>query len=101
VHAVGASDAGIYVGQSKHIIVRNSKAYQNVAGIEIENSWYADVYENEAFNNTGGILVFDLPDLIQKEGGYVAFFKNKIVITTISTLRQKEIQLERCLKVPE
>ena len=76
--AVGASDAGIYVGQSKHIIVRNSKAYQNVAGIEIENSWYADVYENEAFNNTGGILVFDLPDLIQKEGGFVRVFKNKV-----------------------
>src|SRR5688500_14701559 len=47
--AIGASDAGIYVGQSKQIIVRNSKAYQNVAGIEIENSWYADVYDNEAF----------------------------------------------------
>lgn len=76
--AVGASDAGIYVGQSKHIIVKNSKAYQNVAGIEIENSWYADVYDNETFNNTGGILVFDLPDLIQKEGGYVRVFKNYI-----------------------
>lgn len=76
--AVGASDAGIYVGQSKHIIVKNSKAYQNVAGIEIENSWYADVFDNEAFNNTGGILVFDLPDLIQKEGGYVRVFNNHI-----------------------
>ena len=76
--AVGASDAGIYVGQSKNIIVRNSKAYQNVAGIEIENSLYADVYDNEAFNNTGGILVFDLPDLIQKEGGYVRIFRNNI-----------------------
>jgi parallel beta-helix repeat protein len=76
--AVGASDAGIYVGQSKHIIVRNSKAYQNVAGIEIENSLYADVYDNEAFNNTGGILVFDLPDLIQKEGGFVRVFRNNI-----------------------
>lgn len=76
--AVGASDAGIYVGQSKYIIVKNSKAYQNVAGIEIENSLYADVFENEAYNNTGGILVFDLPDLIQKEGGYVRIFKNHI-----------------------
>lgn len=76
--AVGASDAGIYVGQSKYIIVRNSKAYQNVAGIEIENSWYADVYDNEAYNNTGGILIFDLPDLIQKEGGYVRVFRNHI-----------------------
>ena len=76
--AVGASDAGIYVGQSKYFIVKNSKAYQNVAGIEIENSLYADVFENEAYNNTGGILVFDLPDLIQKEGGYVRVFKNHI-----------------------
>jgi parallel beta-helix repeat protein len=76
--AVGASDAGIYVGQSKHIIVKNSKAFENVAGIEIENSWYADVYDNESYNNTGGILVFDLPDLIQKEGGYVRVFRNNI-----------------------
>lgn len=76
--ARGASDAGIYVGQSKFIIVRHSTAYENVAGIEIENSLYADVHDNEVFNNTGGILVFDLPDLIQKQGGYVRVFKNTI-----------------------
>ena len=57
--AIGASDAGIYVGQSSQIIVRNSHAESNVAGIEIENSTYADVYNNVAVNNTGGILVFD------------------------------------------
>jgi parallel beta-helix repeat protein len=74
----GASDAGIYVGQSKQIIVRNSKAFENVAGIEIENSLFADVYDNEAWNNTGGILVFDLPDLTMKEGGYVRLFRNNI-----------------------
>jgi parallel beta-helix repeat protein len=76
--AIGASDAGIYVGQSKYIVVKNSKATQNVAGIEIENSWYADVFDNEAYNNTGGILIFDLPDLIQKDGGYVRVFRNNI-----------------------
>ena len=53
--AIGASDAGIYVGQSSQIIVRNSHAESNVAGIEIENSTYADVYNNVAVNNTGGI----------------------------------------------
>ncbi len=67
--ARGASDAGIYVGQSRSIIVRNCKAYENVAGIEIENSIDAEVYQNEAYNNTGGILVFDLPDLKLKRGG--------------------------------
>ncbi len=76
--ARGASDAGIYVGQSKHIIVRNSKATENVAGIEIENSLYADVYDNEVTNNTGGILIFDLPDLVQKKGGYVRVYRNNV-----------------------
>lgn len=76
--ARGASDAGIYVGQSSYIIVRNSKATENVAGIEIENSLYADVYDNEATNNTGGILIFDLPDLVQKKGGFVRVYRNNV-----------------------
>ncbi|MGB3807077.1 MAG: parallel beta-helix domain-containing protein, partial [Erythrobacter sp.] len=38
VKVTGASDAGIYVGQSDRITVRNSIAEANVAGIEIENS---------------------------------------------------------------
>ncbi|MDO8860583.1 parallel beta-helix domain-containing protein [Haliea sp. E1-2-M8] len=60
---IGASDAGIYVGQSDKIIVRRNRVSLNVAGIEIENSTNSDVYENIAENNTGGILVFDLPNL--------------------------------------
>lgn len=76
--AIGASDAGIYVGQSRGIVVKNSKAYHNVAGIEIENSLNADVFDNEAYENTGGILVFDLPDLVQKRGGKVRVFNNYI-----------------------
>jgi parallel beta-helix repeat protein len=76
--AIGASDAGIYVGQSKHIIVKNSLATQNVAGIEIENSLYAEVFNNRAIGNTGGILVFDLPDLVQKKGGHVLVHENLI-----------------------
>ena len=74
--AIGASDAGIYVGQSNNIIVRNCEVFQNVAGIEIENSIKADVHSNNVFNNTGGILVFDLPDLIQKEGKQVRIYNN-------------------------
>ncbi|MEY4885967.1 MAG: hypothetical protein RL151_1276 [Bacteroidota bacterium] len=76
--ARGASDAGIYVGQSSHIIVRGCKAFENVAGIEIENSTNADVYNNEAYKNTGGILVFDLPDLPVKRGGYTRVFDNLV-----------------------
>jgi len=77
--AIGASDAGIYVGQSSQIIVRNSRAEYNVAGIEIENSYYADVYDNIASHNTGGILVFDLPNLPQQGGHHVRVFRNKVV----------------------
>ena len=77
--AIGASDAGIYVGQSQNIIVRNSRAEFNVAGIEIENSYFADVYNNTATNNTGGILVFDLPGLPQQGGHHVRVFNNRSV----------------------
>jgi len=63
--AIGASDAGIYVGQSRNVTVRNSRAEFNVAGIEIENCIGADVYGNTATNNTGGILVFNMPNLPQ------------------------------------
>ncbi len=76
--AYGASDAGIYVGQSKSIVVKNNRAHHNVAGIEIENSLNAEVFDNEATENTGGILVFDLPDLVLKKGGNVKVFNNRI-----------------------
>lgn len=75
--AIGASDAGIYVGQSRDVIVRNSRAEFNVAGIEIENTVNADVYGNVATNNTGGILVFNMPALSQ-QGGAIRVFQNKV-----------------------
>lgn len=76
--AIGAADAGIYVGQSSQIVVRNSRAEFNVAGIEIENSTYADVYDNVATNNTGGVLVFDLPNLEVQGGQSTRVFNNEI-----------------------
>lgn len=75
----GASDAGIYVGQSDQIVVRNSRAEGNVAGIEIENSNDADVHDNIATANTGGILVFDLPSLPKMGGGKVRVFANRVI----------------------
>jgi parallel beta-helix repeat protein len=77
--AIGASDAGIYVGQSERIKVLDSIAKFNVAGIEIENSYYAEVIGNHAEHNTGGILVFDLPDLPQQGGHSVLISENKII----------------------
>ncbi len=81
--ARGASDAGIYVGQSDNITVRNCHALENVAGIEIENSTNAEVYDNLAEGNTGGILVFDLPGLVKKAGGKVRVHDNRILANNL------------------
>ncbi len=59
---IGARDAGIYVGQSKDIIVRGNVVHGNVTGIEIENSVNALVDDNDVYDNAGGILVFLLPN---------------------------------------
>jgi len=75
----GASDAGIYVGQSENIIVRRNRVVENVAGIEIENSNFAEVTENLTTKNTGGILVFDLPGLPRVGGGSVLVAHNAVI----------------------
>ncbi len=75
--AIAAADAGIYVGQSQNVVVRNNRAEYNVAGIEIENTFDADVYGNVAVNNTGGILVFNMPNLKQP-GARTRVFNNEV-----------------------
>lgn len=74
----GASDAGIYVGQSRDITVRENIVTFNVAGIEIENSRNALVTSNIANRNTGGLLVFDLPGLPVMGGGNVILRDNVV-----------------------
>lgn len=76
--ASGASDSGLYIGQSDGVVVRKSEAFGNVAGIEIENTFNADVYENDSHDNTGGLLVFDLPNLQQLGGHGVRVHDNKV-----------------------
>ncbi|MEQ1496484.1 MAG: parallel beta-helix domain-containing protein [Novosphingobium sp.] len=75
----GASDAGIYVGQSKAITVRYNFVEQSVAGIEIENSRDALVTGNMVTRNTGGILIFDLPNLPVMGGGNTIIEDNLVV----------------------
>ena len=73
----GSSDAGIYVGQTDSAIIRNCKAFRNVAGCEIENTTNAQVYDNEFWGNCAGFLIFDLPTL-SKRGGHVKAYNNNI-----------------------
>lgn len=74
----GASDTGIYVGQSQDIVVRNNEATGNVAGIEIENCVRADVYGNHVHDNAGGVLAFNLPLPVLPTSNQVRIFQNRI-----------------------
>lgn len=74
----GASDSGVYVGQSDQIIVQGNQVEDNVAGIEIENSTHADVHDNVATANTGGILVFNLPGLEVHNGAGTRVYDNMV-----------------------
>lgn len=71
-----AMDAGIYVGQSQNVIVRDNYVHNNVAGLEIENTITGEVYNNVAKNNAGGMLIFDMPDLPQANGDKIKFYNN-------------------------
>jgi len=74
----GASDAGFYIGQSHGIIMRRNLAELNVAGYEVENCTDADVYDNIATKNTGGILVFNLPGLLFIDGRRTRVYSNQM-----------------------
>ena len=71
-----AMDAGIYVGQSTNVVVRDNYVHNNVAGLEIENTINGEVYNNVAKHNTGGMLIFDMPDLPQANGDKIKFYEN-------------------------
>lgn len=63
--SIGASDAGIYVGQTSTAIIRNSRVAYNVFGFEIENVQSGEYLANLAECNTGGFLIYDLDGLGQ------------------------------------
>jgi cytochrome c peroxidase len=77
--ATGIADAALYVGQSRDIVVRDSEAYNNVTGIEIENSINAVVENNYVHDNTGGILVFVLPNNVSKVGRDCTVRNNRVI----------------------
>jgi parallel beta-helix repeat protein len=79
VTVTGARDAAIYVGQSRDVVVRDSEVHGNVTGIEIENSVNALVEGNYAHDNTGGILVFLLPNNPSKEGTDTRVVRNRVI----------------------
>lgn len=79
VTATKVRDAAIYVGQSRDIVVRNNEVHHNVTGIEIENSVNALVENNYAHDNTGGVLVFLLPNNPSKVGSDTRVIGNRVL----------------------
>lgn len=74
----GHSDTGIYVGESHDVTVRNSVAFGNVNGIEIENSSGVKLLGNETYDNVVGILVVLLPGLEVKTSSDVLVSGNLV-----------------------
>ncbi len=74
-----ASDAALYIGQSEDIMVRNNEAYGNVTGLEFENTSNGVAENNYLHDNTSGLLVFVLPDLVRKETTNNKIVNNRIV----------------------
>jgi parallel beta-helix repeat protein len=77
--AKGAADAGIYVGQSENVVLRRNRSEFNVDGYEIENTENVDAYDNVATHNSGGMGVFNLPNLPRQGGKHVRVFNNQLV----------------------
>lgn len=76
--ATGHTDTGIYVGQSEKVVVRKNVAFGNVNGLEIENCTDIVVSHNDAYNNTGGILVILLPGLTVKTSTNILLADNNV-----------------------
>ena len=87
----GVIDTGIYVGQSTQIVVRDSEAFGNVSGVEIENSTKAVVENNYLHDNTGGILVFLLPGKTAAEGYGTQVINNRIINNNLPNFARSEM----------
>ena len=74
----GVNDAGIYAGQSENVIVRDSTAFGNVIGIELENTLGGEVYNNHLYENSNGILLVVLPQLTSKISSDAKVYNNLI-----------------------
>ncbi len=74
----GVDDAGIYAGQSENVIVRESEAFGNVIGIELENTLNGEVYDNYLHGNSNGILIVLLPQLTSKISANTDIYGNRV-----------------------
>jgi parallel beta-helix repeat protein len=77
--AQGSNDTGIYVGQSSQIALYQNLVFNNVNGIEIENSSFMTAVANVSRDNTVGILEDLLPGLTIESSSYNLIAGNIVV----------------------
>lgn len=73
-----ASNAGIFVSQAENIIIRDNITFENVTGLQTENCFYADIHKNKSYNNTGGIIIAELPGLSKLNGHSIRIYENSV-----------------------
>lgn len=76
IAASGASGAGMKIGQSRNVIVRDSALNANGVGILVENVTAADLFGNAIMNNGAGVIVLNAPGA--EEGRDIRIFRNEI-----------------------
>ncbi len=74
----GADDAGIYVGMCDHIDVIGNTTFENVMGIEFENTRHALMADNLIYNNSSGITLTLIPSLPVKDAHHQVIRNNII-----------------------
>ena len=83
-YARGASEAGIYVGQTVEGVVRKNVVEGNVVGLDIENSLRIKIEDNVVRGNSIGVLVSARPGLFQPRSVGNQLIGNEITDNNLS-----------------
>lgn len=75
----GAEDAGVYVGMSDNIDVVENIAFENVMGLEFENTRNALMRDNKVYNNSAGITMTLIPGLPVKTSRGLTIRDNEVL----------------------
>lgn len=71
-------DAGLYVGQSRNVLISGNKVYDNLIGMDLENLRNCKITRNLSFNNTVGIVIDSAPNLTRPKTNGNQILRNVI-----------------------
>jgi parallel beta-helix repeat protein len=76
--ASGHSDTGIHVGESTDLTMQFNVAFENVNGLESENSSNVNFANNQSYRNSAGILISLLPGRDVKTSANISITRNHV-----------------------